>query len=255
MKKIYSLLVVLSLLANAVFAQTPTCTVDPQAQPNAGISPGPGQLPCIVVGEEYNQTIQVQNLSNFNIVVTVDSMILNSVTGLPAGINWSKNPNVLYSGQNGCLTFYGTTNAAPGKYTLGWQGTVWFSAPYIGNQSYSGDLSQFAGQYKYYLNVINPGDSCRPVSSVNDFSADLNSAMYVFPNPSNGAFEVSLNAGKRVNGEILIFDMTGRKVFSQELDAIGSYSTSIDITRFAKGLYTLQLKTADGFASRRISVE
>ena len=90
---------------------------------------------------------------------------------------------------------------------------------------------------------------------MSDFSADLNSAMYVYPNPSNGNFEFKLNAGKRINGEIAVYDMTGRKVFTEALDAVGIYTTSIDISRFAKGLYTLQLRTADGFASKRISVE
>lgn len=236
-------------------SQPLSCTIDPHAQPNAGISPAPSQLPCIVAGENYDQTIQVQNLATFNFVVTVDSMVLTSVTGLPTGINWFKNPDVLYTGQNGCLRFYGTTNAPAGKYNLNWIGTVWFSVPYLGAQMYTGNLSQIATQFKYYLNVINPGDSCRPITGEDDFSADLNSAMYVYPNPSNGVFEFRLDAGKRINGEIAVFDMTGRKVFGQQLDAVGIYTTSIDISRFAKGLYTLQLRTADGFASKRISVE
>ena len=257
MKKIYSLLVILVMLAGIVNAQPPACTIDPQAQPVAGISPAPNQLPCIVAGEPYNQTIQVQNLTSLDGIIAVDSMVLNSVSGLPAGINYSTNPNSLQAGQNGCLTFYGTTNAPAGQYTLAWEGTVWFTAPLLGAQSQTGNLSQYAKQFKYYLNVINPGDSCRPAvaTGVNDFSSNLNSAMYVFPNPNNGAFEFKLDVGKRVNGQILIYDMTGRKVFSQELDAVGIYTTSIDISTFAKGLYTLQLKTADGFASRRISVE
>ena len=64
MKKIYTLFAAVILLANIVFAQT-ICTVDPQAQTTAGISPAPNQLPCVVVGENYNQIIQVQNLASF----------------------------------------------------------------------------------------------------------------------------------------------------------------------------------------------
>ncbi len=256
MNKIHSLLLMLALLVANANAQTP-CNIDAQAQPGPGISPAPNILPCIVAGEPYNQTIQVQNLTTLNGLITVDSMMLTSVSGLPAGINYSTNPNSLQAGQNGCLTFYGTTTAAPGQYTLGWQGTVWFTVPLLGAQSQTGNLTQYARQFKYYLNVINPGDSCRPTvtSGINDFSADLNSAMYVYPNPSNGVFEFKLDAGKRLNGQILIFDITGRQVYSRELDALGIYTTFIDISAFSKGLYTLQLRTADGFASRRISVE
>lgn len=252
MKKIYTLFAVV-LLAGSCFAQT-ICTVDPQAQTTAGISPAPNQLPCVVVGENYNQVIQVQNLASFGGIVTIDSMILDSVIGLPAGLNWIKNPNVLHTGENGCLTFFGVTTATPGQYTLGWYGTVWASA--LGNsQSYTGNLSRFGNQYRYYLNVINPGDSCRPVTGINDFSADLNSAMYVYPNPNNGLFEFRLDAGKRINGEISIYDMTGKRVFNQELDAVGAYITSIDLSKLAKGLYNLQLRTSDGYAAKRISVQ
>lgn len=254
MKKIYTLVSFLVLLTSAGFAQT-ICTINPHAQTSPGISPAPAQIPCIEVGENYNQIIQVQNYSSFQGLVTVDSMILDSIVGLPAGLNWIKVPNALKGGQNGCLTFFGTTTAAPGRYTLGWYGTVWATIPVLGKQTYTGNLSRFGAQFQYYLDVINPGEPCHTVAGINDFSADLNSAIYVYPNPSNGNFEFRLNAGKRINGEIAVYDMTGKRVFAQELDAIGDYITSIDISRFAKGLYTLQLRTADGFASKRISVE
>ena len=254
MKKLYTLIVTLALLSLFGVAQT-ICTIDPQAQTSPGISPPANHLPCVVVGENYNQIIQVQNLSSFQGVLTVDSMNLDSVIGLPAGLNWIKNPDGLGRGKNGCLTFFGTTTAAPGVYNLSWYGTVWATVPILGIQSRTGNLNQYSSQYNYALTVINPGDPCGNLTGINDFSADLNSAMYVYPNPNNGNFEFKLNAGKRINGEIAVYDMTGKKVFTEALDAVGIYTTSIDISRFAKGLYTLQLRTADGFASKRISVE
>jgi hypothetical protein len=254
MKKLYTLIMALVLISGAGFAQT-ICTVNVSAEPTPGISPSPAHLPCVVVGENYNQDIQVQNLTSFQGLIPVDSMNLDSIIGLPAGLNWIKNPNSLAAGQNGCLTFFGITTAAPGTYNLSWYGTVWATIPILGAKSYTGNLTQFSSQFKYSLTVINPGDPCGNVSGINDFSADLNSAMYVYPNPNTGVFEFQLNAGKRINGEIAIYDMTGKKVFGQQLDAVGIYTTSIDIARFAKGLYTLQLRTADGFASKRISVE
>ncbi len=254
MKKIYTLIIALVLTANFCIAQT-VCTVDMNAAPSPGISPPASQLPCVVIGENYNQYIQVQNLTSLMGLVTVDSMNLDSVIGLPAGLNWIKNPDGLAGGQNGCLTFFGTTTATPGVYNLSWYGTVWATVQLLGAQSYTGNLSQFSSQYAYSLTVISPGDPCGNVSGINNFSADLNSAIYVYPNPNNGLFEFRLNAGKRINGEIAVYDITGKKVFNEQLDAIGIYTTAIDISKFAKGLYTLQLKTADGFASKRISVE
>jgi hypothetical protein len=254
MKKLYLLLGIIITSLSTTLAQT-ICTIDPQAQTTPGISPSPDQLPCVVAGENYNQIIQVQNLNNLQGVVTVDSMILDSIIGLPQGLNWIKNPNVLARSANGCLTFFGVTNAPAGQYQLKWYGTVWATAPVVGSRTYTGNLSQFSSAYNYYLNVINPGDQCRSVTAVNDFSTELNSAMYILPNPNNGLFEFSLDAGKRITGELAVFDVTGKKVFSQQLDAIGLYTTSIDLSKFAKGLYILRLQTPDGAASKRVSVE
>jgi hypothetical protein len=264
MKKLYILAAAFALVANMCVAQT-ICTVNPQAQTAPGISPPSSEIPCVVVGENYNQIIQVQNLSSYGIggiaSVQVDSMVLDSIIGLPPGLDWIKSSNALQGGQNGCLTFFGTTNAAPGTYPLTWYGTFWASAigqsvpPYTGNLNTVANLVGGSG-FKYSLNVINPGDQCSNIpTGINNFSAALNSAIYIYPNPSNGIFELSLNAGERVNGDIAIYDITGNKVFSQQLDVIGYYNTSIDLSRFAKGLYTLQLRTPDGFASKRISVE
>jgi hypothetical protein len=49
--------------------------------------------------------------------------------------------------------------------------------------------------------------------------------------------------------------MTGRRVFTQKVDATGFYNTSIDLSAFAKGLYTVQVRTEKGVASKNISVE
>jgi hypothetical protein len=258
MKRLYTLVAALVLFASIGFAQT-ICTVDPQALNGPGISPPPSEMPCVVIGENFNQIIQVENFSTVMNLVTVDSMVLDSIIGLPAGLDWIKSSNALRAGQHGCLTFFGTTNVAPGRYTLSWYGTVWASA--LGySYPYSGNLSTIAaqaggGNFSYSLTVINPGDPCPTVTGINDLSADLNSALYVYPNPNNGVFGFRLNAGQRVNGEIAVYDMTGKRVFAQPLDVIGMYTTSIDLSAFAKGLHTLKLSTASGFATRRISVE
>jgi hypothetical protein len=256
MKRVFLCVSVVTCFIYSLQAQ---CTVDPNAQTSPGISPLPDQNPCVIAGTPYQQTIQVKNLSSMGAAgfsATVDSMRLDSVAGLPAGISWVRTPVVLYGGQNGCLTFTGTTNDAPGAYNLTWYGIVWAQVPFIGAQTYSGNLSRFGRQFAYYLHVINPGDPCVPIAAgVNDVNPELNTELAIYPNPNTGIFTLKLNAGKRVNGEVVIVDMTGRIVYSQKLDVVGLYDTSVDLTNFAKGLYTLQLRTADGFISKNISIE
>ena len=64
--------------------------------------------------------------------VTIDSVRLDSVNGMPTGINWIKNPNVLPGGGFGCVEFTGTTSDSAGTYNLAYVGTVWVHIYAIG---------------------------------------------------------------------------------------------------------------------------
>jgi hypothetical protein len=273
MKKFYSFVFALVLSAGAINAQ---CVIDSAAQTTTGVNPTAHDLPCIQKTVAYNQTIQgkIQESGDtvFNLPLVgavtghfkVDSVILDSITGAPAGIIPTWNPAVIYGGGNGCVNLAGTTTADTGLYYL----TVWGTAYLRGSGSAGGqsvdtpftrkgNLNRYSPFGNYYLVVIDQGAQCvHPTfAGINDFNSDLNSAFSVYPNPNNGVFEVKLNAGNRVNGDINVVDMTGRIVYSQKLDVMGLYNTNIDLTTFSKGLYTVQLRTAEGFASKRVSVE
>ena len=77
----------------------------------------------------------------------------------------------------------------------------------------------------------------------------------MFPNPSNGVFTLKLNAGSRVSGLIEIIDVTGRVVFSQDVDLIGQQNMSLDLSKCSKGIYNILLKTSNGNAAKRISID
>ncbi|MFN8298839.1 MAG: T9SS type A sorting domain-containing protein [Chitinophagales bacterium] len=261
MKKFYFSL--LALLATAGFASA-QCTIDPQAQTTPGASPAADQLPCLVQNVAYDQTIQgkVQtdgtvSIAGFSVLVTVDSVRMDSISGLPIGINWSKNPDVLPGGGNGCVRFFGTTSDPVGRYNLTARGTVWFhvTSPIDTHYVYNGNLNQFSPFGGYYLDVIaQAGDPCH-TTAINEFNSDLNSAITVRPNPNNGVFEFILNSGSRVDGAVIIRDITGREVYNQRIDVLGLYNTTINLANMPRGIYTLQVRTANGFATRNISVQ
>jgi hypothetical protein len=90
----------------------------------------PTSLPCIYQGTAYGQAVNVHipatTMYN-NLTVNVDSVLLVSVTGLPAGVTVQGNPasGVIHGGQNGCLWFSGTTSALTGTYPLTFNVTIW----------------------------------------------------------------------------------------------------------------------------------
>lgn len=271
MKRIYFLVFVALISIQSAFAGV-GCNIDPNN--TAFFSPRPDSLPCVERGVSYNQVLQIKipssvDLQDFgapiSFVLTVDSVVFDSISGLPAGLDYALNPSsgIFYGDANACGVLYGTTNAPAGNYPLIFHGTMTlhgFPFPPLFDGDTTIDLAMIQSQpqnpFQASVDVIEQGAPCRPVQSgINDFSAELNALLQVYPNPSNGVFNVRIDAGRRLNGEIIVVDVTGRKVYSQAMDVVGLYTNTIDLQQLGSGLYTVQLRTAEGFASKNISIE
>ncbi|MCW5906892.1 MAG: T9SS type A sorting domain-containing protein [Chitinophagales bacterium] len=269
MKKIYLLAILFSTQFIA-YAQT-GCVID--STNTNFFAPRPDSLPCVERTVYYDQTIQIAvptsiNLQNLGapipFVLYVDSVVITGVNGLPNGISYTPNPanGVLYGGQKGCAQVFGTTTDPAARYPITFEGT--FTAhgfpfpPY-----FDGDTTiDFAtlqglsqGMFDLFLDVINPGDECRPASGIANFSASLNALVRVYPNPSNGVFHFSVNSGKRLTGTIEVMNIAGQAVTTQAIDAIGLFETTFNLSNMPRGMYTVLLKTSEGVAAKNISVE
>src|SRR4051812_13982867 len=111
MKKFYLIVSVL-FIACSSYAQ---CTIDTAhlSSPAGGVYPDASHLPHIVRDSTYDQTVQgrIPDTMSFsfggfiNVSIQVDSVRLDSIGGLPNGITWVRNPNVLPGGGFGCIEF------------------------------------------------------------------------------------------------------------------------------------------------------
>lgn len=274
MKNLYTFLFLSLTSVNLIFAGGPACTPDPSN--TAFLSPSPDSIPCVERDSFYSQVLQIYVPTSidlqtlipaipFPFVMTIDSIVIDSVTGLPNGMVYALNPTNghFLGGTNNCAYVNGTTSDPTGHYPAIFHGFITMHGAVIpgifdGDTTVSLDVLQAAPQnpFELAIDVINGGEECRPeVNGVTAFQNNLNMLMYVFPNPSNGNFELRLNAGRRISGEIVVTDLTGRKVYSEPTDLIGWYSTSLQLSFLPQGLYTIQLRTAEGFASKNISIQ
>ena len=257
-----------ALIFSLVFANA-QCVIDSAAQTQPGISPKPDSIPCIIISQSYDQTLQVQCATSFDTVVSlvgtsypltvnVDSVEIDSIINLPAGLTWVKNPYRLKGGQNGCITFSGTGTGPTGRYNLTWYGTIWATLPSpipspYNKQTYTGNLNKLP-QFNYYLDVINQGGVCHAFATGETvITADLASKISVYPNPGNGLFTLKLNTVTESEGTINVIDFTGRVVYSQHLGLTNTIN--LNLTGLAKGLYELQLKTSNETAVKNISIQ
>ncbi len=90
------------------------------------------------------------------------------------------------------------------------------------------------------------------ITGISDISNDMD--VSVFPNPSTGKFEISIDKLKS-GVELRITDIIGQEIFSDSYSGNGTYSNSIDLTAVSKGIYFIHLITPEGGMSKRILLQ
>jgi hypothetical protein len=248
------------------------CVID--TSNTAFFSPMPDSIPCIERGVAYSQVIQIHVPENFDIapfvglpfpiLLTVDSMQIDSITGFPNGFTYNLNPadGHFLGGDNGCAFAYGTTNDPAGNYPLTIHGTISVSGipqgfGFPSDTSFQLEQAQsMSNMFNLSVDVIELGDDCRPqANGINNLNSELNTLLSVYPNPSSGIINVALNSSRRIAGEVCIVNIAGQKVATVSMDVMGKFDTTFNLSTLPKGLYTVLLKTTEGIAAKNVSVE
>jgi len=112
-----------------------------------------------------------------------------------------------------------------------------------------------------YTLVVVDANGCTDSSEVtilpsfvgeNKFLKDLN----VFPNPSRDIFYLSFNSLIKQDIDISIFNLIGEKVFSDFRDNfIGNFKTSLNLAKFGKSMYLLEVKTNSNIYNKKLIIE
>jgi hypothetical protein len=258
MKKI----VVSHLLFFISFVMAAQCTIDPNS--SGFISPRPDSLPCVTRGIYYEEVIQFSIPASINLgdiipnlpfpyTLYIDSIVINGVNGLPSGLNYTSNPpdGAIRGGQRGCAQISGTTNDPAGNYPITFDGYMkvrGLPIPGFFDGDTTFDFSSMQGMgagpqgFSLAVDVIEPGATCRGVSSANQFQTSIRDNFILFPNPSEGSFYVVLNTRKNTEVEINIIDITGKKVFTRQYPCDGYLKALIDVSSVPGGMYRVVLK-------------
>lgn len=77
----------------------------------------------------------------------------------------------------------------------------------------------------------------------------------VYPNPSNGRFNISYNALNEGNYQVKIYNMVGQVVYNQSYGAaFGPNTIQLNIDQFGQGIYMLELKSTDTNGKQKSSI-
>jgi len=119
----------------------------------------------------------------------------------------------------------------------------------LSDSGISGDKTEASqGSYDYWMVHINT-----MVTSTKD--AENGVGLNVYPNPNNGECTLQLSGFQTEKAELVILDITGRKVLSKELKLDSTASAETVQLPKEKGIYLLQIKTNTQYVTRKIVVE
>jgi len=278
MKKLIFTLSTLALMATAANAQycggsaTSVCSPRP-ATDTAGLTPTPQELPCIIRGVAVDQVIFFENFKSYNLNgsnLTIDSLKLDSIGNLPAGLCWktNKSSNTFAGGEVGCIRVTGTTTAASGQYKLKIIATVYTPLVKLTKQD-----AETLADLRYYVRVNCPNLTCPDVDTtngkttafisynqncnvgINEASKDFNS-LTVVPNPFNSSSTLSFIAEKDENYTVTITNIIGAVVATKNVSAtVGPNEVKIERNGLAAGVYIVNLSNGKATEPRRIVIQ
>lgn len=111
--------------------------------------------------------------------------------------------------------------------------------PTEGNNYYRLKQVDYNREYEYFKTVV-----------INTLNGNSISRVNVFPNPANGVINLSFNQAHLGLSSLIIFDERGRKVYIKEVNISEDINEfSIDVSDLAIGLYTVVVKSQNGFQS------
>jgi len=178
----------------------------------------------------YSTTIQLSLASTIGGFATIIDATISSVTGLPAGLNYSTNPSsgIFAGGTSACLIITGTPSAATaGTYTVGLGFNV--------NTS----LAPTTQTLNFVLTI-------NPAGTTNINSTIQATNFFISPNPATSELIVSSTTHF---GKAHVIDALGKIVLSH--DANYAAQTTINISSLIKGIYFLQVNTNGNVTTKK----
>ncbi len=261
------LLLVLSLPAALLSAQD--CEPDPlYTDSSAGVYPLPydadlspdgGITSCAAIGSffQFNFTIVLGDTLNIGaFAFPMDSIIIQSVEGLPEGLAFACSPGNCHYIKNtvGCAAIYGTPTGtnAPGDYQLTIKGAAFINGSSLPLPLEFPNAALAPGKYTLTL-LASDSDPCQFTSGR---ETELPTRFTVAPNPAQSMLQLQLATERAARYELLLSDALGRPVRLQDLQVpAGSHTAVLPVHDLPEGIYFLSLRHATGIQSTRVVIQ
>lgn len=238
-------------------------------------NPRPDTMPCVERNQLYDQIIQIYVPGDFDlktiapnlpfpVPVTIDSMVITGVSGLPTGINYYLNPSngVLFGDTWACVNLLGTTTDTVGRYPLTLSGFISLSNlpifPGV-NENPDTTLSLATVQslnpttFSLFVDVIEQGDQCRVGTAVPQIAQSI-SSLHVYPNPAKDQLIATWTSSAK-EGVMALSNAFGQVVYQQTYNGAGFHQQQIATDGLAAGVYTLGVNNTLGSSYKKVIIK
>lgn len=234
MKKI---LLILTLFT-ATFSVKSWAQCTPDATLNhTGFSPA--NLPPAYADAPYNQTLSFHAVKDTSIdvngnafAVTIDSVILLSLNGFPAGFTYNcLNGCVVKGGGTGCALLSGNADSTQiGNYPIKTYVMTYYHGTLV--PTFKGSRVDSSDSYTFRI--------YRTTGLADLFASNKNIAIKAYPNPASQQVSFDLS-GLQANsqGKIVIYDAIGRE--TSQSTFVNNYVTPLNIEEFKPGIYKCKI--------------
>ncbi len=231
----------------------------------------PGAFPagdtshCFVRGVADSALVYFKNFEQVvvgPITADIDSIRLDSIAGLPCGLNWTTNKaaqnNVFAKNEVGCFLIYGTSSGDEGVFKTDMIITAWIvGGPPAG-------IQQPASAIGIYLNMksINAGSVCSAVTDtvtgctvgINEVAANLG-AFRNQPNPFNAYTSIEFTAQKSAAYTLKVVNMLGAVVYTEQILAEpGINNIRFERNSLPAGVYVYSISNGTASVNNRMMV-
>ncbi|MEY3052779.1 MAG: hypothetical protein RLY31_2564 [Bacteroidota bacterium] len=225
---------------------------------DADLSPDGGITACAAVGSffQFNFTIVLGDTLNIGaFAFPMDSIIIQSVEGLPEGLAFACSPGNCHYIKNtlGCAAIYGTPtgNNIPGEYQLTIKGAAFINGSSLPLPLEFPNAALAPGKYTLTL-LASDSDPCQYTRTRD---TDFFTRLLISPNPAQSTLHLQLDADRAARHDLFLSDALGRPVSWQEIQVQpGGNHFTFPVDDLPDGIYLLSIRHAAGMQTRRVVV-
>lgn len=192
----------------------------------------------------YSMTMQVRSNRDTmvdnpfgpgQIAATIDSIIVDSVAGIPPGINYICNPSNcrFVSEKTHCINLFGTpVQGSAGNYPM----VIYVTAKATIGGGFKTSVTEQIRDFGIVVRDDNISLNHRVIE---------NGAIKIYPNPAKG--DIHIENLKNKNGVIHVFNGEGKVIEKHPI--YGNQKILVNNERWHSGIYTIRLSYSDGSVS------